>query len=101
MRSSTFGVTFRREAEKLWRAEQASDDPKNLAALCYLMMACNLSGEEKLRHEISLETRAMATRMSLIGTRPTDDLTAAFHQLPENRIRELAHVAWGLYGAQS
>lgn len=101
MRSSAFSVAFKREAEKLWRAEQTPDDPKNLAALCYLSMACNVYGDEKLRQETAAETRAMATRMSLIGTRPTDDLTAAFHELPGDKIRELAHVAWGVYGALS
>ncbi|PVH97206.1 nitrate assimilation regulatory protein nirA [Periconia macrospinosa] len=100
-RSSTFTASFIRDAEKLWKAESLSDSPKNLAALCYLAMACTVHGEEQLRFESTTETRAMAKRMALIGVRPTDDLIKEFHQLPADKIKEMSHAAWGIYGALS
>ena len=78
-----------RDAEKLWKAEQASDSAKSLATLCYLTMACTLYGDEELRVETAIEARAMARRLSLIDVRKTDDLVIGFCQLPADKIHPL------------
>ncbi|CAI6339989.1 unnamed protein product [Periconia digitata] len=101
IRSSAFIVPFIQDAEKLWKAERMSDSPKNLAALCYLALACTAHGDEQLRFDSVVEIRAMAKRMALIDVRPSDNVIEKFHQLPVEKIKEMSHAAWAVYGALS
>lgn len=83
----------------MFKAERHSDSAKTLAALCYLILASGLYGDEELRLAAATEARAMAERMSLMDVLPSEELIAGFRQLPADKIKELSYAAWGVYGA--
>lgn len=97
MRSSAFGVAFLEEAQNFWRADRTSETLSSLSARCYLSIAATMSGRENLRAPLVKEIRDIAIKLKLFDVRATEELVLAFHKLPTQEVRQLAHVAWGTY----
>lgn len=97
VRSSALGLAFFKEARNFWHADRTSETPSNLSARCYLSLGATMSGREDVRAPLVKEIGAIAVKLKFLGVPPTEELVLAFHKLPAQRIRQLAHVAWGTY----
>lgn len=81
----------------MWHSERSSESPTALAAQAYLSQAGIMNGQDTTRFPSTEEICALGIKLKLFGVQPTRELVLAFHELPSQTIRQLAHAAWGAY----
>ncbi|KAK2590781.1 hypothetical protein QQS21_011535 [Conoideocrella luteorostrata] len=88
---------FFNEANRLWKADQATDTLLTLAGSQCLSLGCLFQGKDKLSQEIMSAGRDMAERLHLIETSADCPACLSLHKLPPEQFRFISFVAWGTY----